>query len=99
MRPRVSPAWISPANRSPTGHPDGRWGERRGDDERIPGQVLRGDARVLRLSYTDHERQRIPRAARVCGGPCKRPPGDPTSVPITDLGAHGPRRWTGAAGG
>ncbi len=48
--------------RAAAGHADRRRRERRGDDERVPVQVLRGGARGVRLGDAADERHRVSRA-------------------------------------
>ena len=73
------------------GDSDCRWGERRGDDERVPAQVLRGRPRVLGVRHPDAQRDRVSRAPvrkrRERGGPA----GSATAVSAPDLGSHGTR--------
>ena len=84
--------------RAAAGHPDRRRGKRRGDDERIPAQVLRGDPGVLGHPDPGHERHRVPRTAPLGRHRPRRSARDPASVPVQDLGPDGPRRRAGPAG-
>ena len=94
----LSPVGIRRPQRAAAGHPDRRRGERRGDDERVPAQVLRRGPRVLGHPNPGHERHRVPGTAPLGRRRSRRPARRPAAVPVQDLGPDGPRRRPGSAG-
>ena len=81
-------AWSWPAARPAAGHPDRRRRERRRHDERVPAQVPRGDAGVLRgrrtpaVNVTEYLKRWLGIGVQPRG-----PAGHPAAAPAPHLGA------------